>query len=49
MPVVARRAPVQARRPAPAGLLRLQRTAGNAAVAQLVTARVVQRQAANFG
>ena len=49
-PAIARRAPVEARRPAPAGgVLRLQRTAGNAAVADLLTVPVVQRQSANFG
>jgi hypothetical protein len=49
-PAVARRAPALARRPGPSGgLLRLQHTAGNAAVAQLLGGPVVQRQAANFG
>ena len=48
-PVVAPvRSPVAAA-PAAARLLRLQRTAGNAAVAQLVVAPVVQRQPADFG
>ncbi len=47
-PASTRRATVLVAGPAGA-LLSLQRTAGNAAVAQLLSAPVVQRQAANFG
>ena len=49
-PARARPAPPSRRGATPAGgLLWLQRTAGNTAVAQLLSAPVVQRQAASFG